>query len=143
MHNAAAVSDMKQNGFLMRPLTKKEIAKGKQGLLHDLPEELKVSLVLAAIEDAPETHKANLASIDRQTEMRREKEMAGLDKDTEALEQDYIEALIYHKMANLEVCWKTAREVDEGLRRLKYKKDKIGQLKDNILIRVKGFGWLE
>ena len=99
--------------------------------------------MLAAIEDAPETRKANLASIDRQTEMRREKEMAALDEDTEALEEDYIEALIYRKMADLEVCWKTAREVDEGLRRLKYKKDKIGQLKDNILIRVKGFGWVE
>ena len=38
-------------------------------------------------------------------------------------------------------CWKTIREVSDGIKRLHTKKDKYEMLKENISIRVKGFGW--
>ena len=41
------------------------------------------------------------------------------------------------------MCWKTAKEVSEGLKKLKYQKDKLRALKDNILIRYKGLGFAE
>ena len=55
MHNAAAASDTARNGFLQRPLTKKEHESVKRGLFHELPEELRVTLLIMAMEDAPAT----------------------------------------------------------------------------------------
>lgn len=55
MHAAASVSDMSWNSFLSHPTTKKDIFKGEQGLFHGLPEELRVTAVMAAMEDAPAT----------------------------------------------------------------------------------------
>ena len=53
MFSAAAVSDVDRNNFLSRPLTKKEMEADECGLFHGLPEELKVTLALMAMEDAP------------------------------------------------------------------------------------------
>ena len=59
MYEAAAVSDVDRNNFLSRPTTKKDIKEGKRGLFHNLPEELKVTAMIAAMEDAPETRQIN------------------------------------------------------------------------------------
>ena len=37
--------------------------------------------------------------------------------------------------------WKTLSDVNDGLKRLKYQKDKLEALRNNVLIRYKGFGW--
>ena len=50
---------------------------------------------------------------------------------------------MYHKMGESEVFWRTVTEMNQGLRRLKTKKDKYAVLKDNILIRVIGYGWTQ
>ena len=44
-------------------------------------------------------------------------------------------------MWDSEACMKTANDVASCLKSLKYKKDKLQALKDNIQIRYKGFGW--
>ena len=54
---------------------------------------------------------------------------------------DYIESLIYRSMWDSEASMKTINDVTAGLKCLKYKKDKLQALKDNIQIRYKGFGW--
>ena len=38
---------------------------------------------------------------------------------------------------------KTSNDVTSGLKKLKYKKDKLQALKDHIQIRYRGFGWDE
>ena len=38
-------------------------------------------------------------------------------------------------------CWKSARDVNVGLKSLVTKKDKYESIKENFRIRVKGFGW--
>ena len=58
-------------------------------------------------------------------------------------EDEFIEALIYHRMWSSDACQKTIGAVTEELKKLKYKKDKIGVLKDNIQIRYLGLGWDE
>ena len=143
MHNASGISDAKRNGFLYRPLTEKEIASGKQGLIHTLPmEELKMTLVLTAMEDAPAARAANMAEVEAHRERRREKEEIAKHTDWQGVDDQHIEALIYHKMGESEVCWRTATEVNQGFRRLTTKKDKYSVLKDNIRIRVIGYGWV-
>ena len=64
-------------------------------------------------------------------------------KGLEDAEDEFIENLIYHKMWNSDACWKTVREVSDGLRRIKTKSGKYASLKDNIRIRWKGLGWME
>ena len=55
MHAAAAVSDMQRNNFFSRPTTKKSIASNERGLFQGLPEELKITAVMVAMEDAMAT----------------------------------------------------------------------------------------
>ena len=74
MHEAAAVSNVDRNNFLSRPTTKKDIKEGKRGLFHNLPEELKVTVMIAAMEDAPETHQSNRDVLEKQREHKRKKE---------------------------------------------------------------------
>ena len=54
IHGTAAVSDISRNGFLRR------------GLFHDLPEELKMTAVMAAMEQAPATRVTNNDALNRQ-----------------------------------------------------------------------------
>ena len=63
------------------------------------------------------------------------------EKVFEHSEDEFIEALIYHRMWSYAACWKTIGAVIEGLKKLKYKKVKLGVLKDNIQIRYLGLGW--
>ena len=145
MHAAAAISDADRNGFLARPTSKKDIAENKRGLLFQLPEELRITLVMAAMEDTPETQVSNNASITKQREMKRLKEEAAKKQGLEDAEDEYVEALILHGMYNSEACWKTLEDVTTGLRSMQFKYQKVDALKENILIRTKGFGgeWSE
>ena len=141
MHAAAAVSDMSRNEFFFRPTTKNEISNDKRGLFHGLPEELKVTAVMTAMEDAPATRQSNNASLDAQRAMKQKKEELKKQIGLENASDDYIEALIYHSMWDSEACMKTVKDITTGLKSLKYKKDKLQALKDNIQIRYRGFGW--
>ena len=143
MHAAAAVSDMQRNDFLSRPTSKKSISNNERGLFQCLPEELKITAVMVAMEDAPATRKSNVASVEAQRAMKAQKEELKKQKELANASDDYIESLIYHLMWNSEACMKTLNDVNSCLKNLNYKKDKLQALKDNIQIRYKGFGWEE
>ena len=53
---------------------------------------------------------------------------------------EFIECLIYRRMWDSDRWWKTAAEVRRGVKQFKYNKDKDQGLKDNIMMRFKGFG---
>ena len=61
----------------------------------------------------------------------------------EYAQENYIEALILHRMWYYHKFCKTATEVTKFLKALTFKKDKLEMLKDNIQIRVIAFGWEE
>ena len=115
MHAAAAVSDMSRNEFLSRPTTKKDISKGERGLFHGLPEELRVTAMMAAMEEAPATRQSNNASIEAQRAWKQKKEDLKKQVELENASDDYIEALIYHSMWDSEACMKTVNDVTSGL----------------------------
>ena len=71
--NAAAISDMRMNRFLSRPTTKKQMESDDIGLVHGLPDELKISLLMVAMDDAHETRNANVDALSKQRKMKREK----------------------------------------------------------------------
>ena len=70
MFNAAAISGMYRNWYLSRPTTKNDLKEGNWDMFHDLSEELRLTAVMAAMEDATVTHQANNQSIDFQREIR-------------------------------------------------------------------------
>ena len=142
MAAAAAISDLKWNGFLKRLTTKKEMKEGKaHGLFHGLPEELKITALMCAMEMAPATHDNDNRELDRQREAKKAKEELIKAEGLEKASNQYIECLVYHKLWDSDRCWKTAAEVRKGVKDLRFKKDKEQALKDNIQIRFKGFGW--
>ena len=98
---------------------------------------------MAAMEEAPATRQSNIASIESQRVWKQKKEDLKKQVELNNASDDYIEALIYHSMWDLEVCMKTVNDVTSGLQSLKYKKDKLQALKDNIQIRYRGFSWEE
>ena len=149
---AAAVSDCDRNGFLHRGTLAKQIKRKsnssrkrkhekKRGLYHNLPKELQITLLMVCMEDAPQTRASNNADLNRSREWREQKEALAKEKGMEDAEDEFIESLIYHKMWDGDVCWKTVGEVTAGLKRIKTKGGKIDALKDNIRICWKGLGW--
>ena len=53
----------------------------------------------------------------------------------------HIEAYYYFRMSKSKTCWKTEEEVDWDLPQIKSKNDKLNVVKENIQMRVKGYGW--
>ena len=74
MCNVAAISNMFRNGYLPRPTTNKDLKEGNRGMFHDLPEELRLTAVMKAMEGAPVTHQSKNQSLEIQHERRQEKE---------------------------------------------------------------------
>ena len=68
--NAATINYMSKNGYLSRPITKKDLKEGNRGLFYDFPEELQLTAIMAAMEDTPVMHKANNQSLELQSEIR-------------------------------------------------------------------------
>ena len=59
-HGAAAVSDIERNHFLDRgTATKKKKAAAARGLFHDFCEELQLTAIMVAMQDAPRTRTLN------------------------------------------------------------------------------------
>ena len=119
--SAAAISDINRNGFLDRSPIDDDTA---TGMFHGLREELQLTAVMCAMEFAPATRQANNDALEAQRRAKRQKEeivkQLGLEKATD----EHIECLIYHKMYESDRCWKTREEVTEGLKALRFKKDK-------------------
>ena len=74
---------------------------------------------------------------EKQREKNRSIEANGHRKATE----EYIDGIYYFNMYKSMACWKSARDVNVGLKSLVTKKDKYESIKENFRIRVKGFGW--
>ena len=54
MCSTAAVSDTARNGFLDLPTTKKQMEGHQQRFFHGMPNEMQITLVMIAMEDAPQ-----------------------------------------------------------------------------------------
>ena len=130
---AAAITDAKRNKFFDR--------RGKTGIFHNFPEGIRIALVKVAMEDAPRTRNANNLLLSKQREAKREKAEIAKRMILQKATETYIDAMYYHRMYRSDRCWKTIREVSNGIKSLQTKKDKYEMLKENISIRVKGFGW--
>jgi len=72
IHGAAAVSDVSRNCFLSCRITRMEMkATKRHGLFHGFPEELKMTVVMATMEQALATRVSNNDALNRQQDARR------------------------------------------------------------------------
>ena len=93
------------------------------------------------MEDAPRARNVNNLLLSKQRQAKREKAEIAKQMILQKATETYIDAMYYHRMYRSDRCWKTIREVSNGIKSLHTKKDKYEMLKENISICVKGFGW--
>ena len=138
--NAGAVSDLNRNGFVHRPTSKKDTK--SEGLFHQFSEKIRHAIVLVAMRDAPATKARNNEDLVLQLEAKQAKEELAKQKNMENATEAYIEGLYYRAMYDSEACAKgDVKRVNEILNKLTSDTAKYNFLKENIKIRVKGFGW--
>ena len=94
IYSADYVSATARNGLMDRPTTNNQMKGHQQGLFHGLPNELQISLVIFAMEDAPENRKSNNNDLNQQRSMQQIKDELTQGKVLEHSKDEFIEALI-------------------------------------------------
>mmetsp|Transcript_29604 Transcript_29604/g.62781 ORF Transcript_29604/g.62781 Transcript_29604/m.62781 type:complete len:567 (+) Transcript_29604:520-2220(+) len=137
---AGAISDARRNAFLYRPTSKKD--KKSKGMFHGFDEILRSAIIQVGMKDAPRTRAVNNEAMELQRKAKQARENIKREKNMEKASEQYIEAIYYHRMYDSMACWKgsTAR-VSTGLKKLTSETARYEALKENIMVRVKGFGW--
>ena len=136
---AAAVASAKRTKVFQR-----KDAKGKRslGIFHQFDKEVQEAIVAVAMQDAPQTRKRNNADLELQAKARKKKEDMLRELSIEKASEDYIDAVYYHRMYSSDACWKgEPRIVTTELGKLSSDTAKYRAVKENITIRVRGFGW--
>ena len=105
-------------------------------------EELRHAIVLTVIRDAPETQAIHQKELELQAKSRREMEELAKQKNMNNATDEYIEAAylikMYHSYAGIR---DDPKNVTKVLNSLPTKTAKYEALRQNILMRSKGFGW--
>ena len=112
------------------------------GMFHGLDAILRSAIIQVGMKDAPRTRAVNNEAIELQRKAKQAKEDIKKEKNMEKATELYIEAIYYFRMYDSLACWKgSVKRVDEGLKRLTSETARYEALKENIMMRVKGFGW--
>ena len=113
MASADDISDVDRNEFLDQPTTKKETSDKKTSIFHDFPNDLQITAIMCALQEAPDTRQSNtndtkkgLIKQDRNKLVKGE----GFEKAT----YGYIQCLIYRQMWDSDWRWKTSGEVKKS-----------------------------
>ena len=134
---------MARNGFLAQPTTNKDISDKKTIMFHYFPEDLQITSIMCALQEAPATRQSNTNAMCKHCNAKQEGgnlvKREGLENSTD----EFIECLIYRQMWDSDRRWKTAGEVKKEVRALKLKKEKESGLKENIQMHYKGLGRVE
>ena len=139
--SAAAVNDVRRNAFLHRS-SKSKTDRKQNGIFQDYSRELQHAIVLVAMRDAPATQAIHQEELALQAKSRRVKEELARQKNMDSAAEEYIEAAILIKMYNSSAGIKDdPTNVTRVLKTLPTKTAKYEALKQNILMRTKGFGW--
>jgi hypothetical protein len=112
------------------------------GIFHQFDDAIQEGIILTAMNDAPETRQHNIDDLEHQAKARRIKEELIKEHNLERAKEEYIDVLYYHWMYDFPACWKNdVRVVSNELKKLTSESTKYAALKENIMIRVKGFNW--
>ena len=87
------------NGFMHRPISVVEM-KGESGhgLFHGLPEELQITAIMTAMEQAPATCDSNNRALELQHQTKRMRDKLLMEEGMEKAHGEYIKCLVYRRM---------------------------------------------
>ena len=153
-HNASAVSTAKKNSVFRRTIpnkrnhTKKngrdegKLTKPTMGFFHQFPKRIQQAMVVVAIKHAPVIRESNRADVERQRKWKLDKEELRREKGMKKATDNQLENTLLFCKYNTNAAVKgKPSEVTRWLKGIRGDKRKREALKENISIRVKGFGW--
>ena len=85
-------------------------------MFHCLPEELKLTAIMAVMEQAPATRVSNNVALDRQIEAKQRKDALVKSEGLEKASVAYIDCLVYYRMYHADRCWKTVDQVRKEMK---------------------------
>ena len=95
---------------------------------------------MTSVKLAPAVRKSNNNKQTRFKEKKRERNKLVMQEGNDKMTDLMIDRLIYPRMYESDRAWKTVAAVRKGLKDLKYNKDKISGLRDNIQMNYLGMG---
>jgi hypothetical protein len=116
-------------------------ASGAVGMFHSLSPEMREALTVMAARSCTAEAAVDRSDLKVQREARRRKEELAAEKGREKATEGYVEALYYFEMWESAACWKTAAEATAEYAKLTSTAARLQALKEQIRIRVQGFGW--
>lgn len=111
------------------------------GRYFKLPDEMKQSLLTYALSISPKVRKEEKEALERQREAKKQKQNLLLEKQMLACKKEYAEALTYIEMAHSPAFWSTRTKAYNQFRQLTSPSAQLRAVKEQIRIRVLGFGW--
>ena len=120
-----------------------EVQSGECGLFHQLPSELTDSLIAVSKKNAFQVRRTFNESLKRQAAARELKQKSQRDAKLEVAREGLVDALYLYQQYGSPRCWKTKDQAYEAFEGMKFKKDRMASIKEQILIRYLGLGWVE
>ena len=99
------------------------------------------SLLQFALNVAPIVRKSEKVALDKQRESKRKHQEELRKKKMLAVQLEYANALTYIDMFHSGACWKSKVDAKKYFSKLNSRAAKLEAVKDQIRIRVIGFGW--
>jgi hypothetical protein len=111
------------------------------GAYHQLSYEMQQSLLQFALNVAPSVRKSEKLSLDKQQDSKRKRQDELRKKKMLAVQLEYANALTYIDMFHSQACWKSKTDAKNAYKKLNSRAAKLEAVKEQIRIRVIGFGW--
>ena len=138
--NAAGTAQAKMN----KDFDRKELGKKHtDGPFHQLSDKMKNSLVMVALKMAPKIRIQEAAALQKQSNYKLEKQKILEKANIEAATEEYTQALVLIEQYHSPACLRNEEQVEREYIKLTSETAKINLMKQQITIRVKGFGWKE
>ena len=113
------------------------------GTFHSLPPELQRTAMLVAKENASNNRQRFDNALKKQFAKRQMKEEIGLRKQYENATEEYVVAIYFYEQYHSPRCWLTEKDAKETYLKLGNESARLAAVKEQILIRYLGLGWVE
>jgi hypothetical protein len=133
----STISHARQNGDFKRDIKSPR----NNGAFHCLSPEMRESLLLFALKASPEVRKAEKIALDRQRAAKKKKNDMLRAKKMIAAQRKYANALTFIDMYHSNACWSTLTIARRRFSELTSETARKEAVKDQIRLRVIGFGW--
>jgi hypothetical protein len=138
--NAAGTAQAKMNkDFDRKELGKKHV----DGPFHQLNDKMQHSLVRVALSMAPKIRIEEAAALQKQSNYKLQKQNILKKAKIVAATEEYTQALVLIEQYHSPACLRNEEQVEREYVKLTSETAKINLMKQQITIRVKGFGWKE